>query len=498
MNGINKATVGVVFGIALFYTAVSLVLTVSGTMDAGSATIRLLAPHGDVLYIDNGDLGLLSVFDDIYARLAELAGDSDLVPVVLEIIGFLLAAAGMCTSWALGVSGTENPAQYLWTHRPNAFARAILAPWGLIPACWGKSKPLVVLPVLVLPLYAPWALAMSAVIVIPFVLMRAIAGARIRSARKKEKSLASADRMAVCPKCKRSFDLPKVRCRCGLVLDYPLPNRYGYKVHTCNNGHDIPCVKGKRSDLRTVCPYCGEPIETREAKPTTFALVGAQGAGKTTLMLAAVSEISQASRSRSIGADPVTPGISKDMVAAKDSIPRSAQGELDSECLFIRSNDLDDRELVFNDISGTEFEPREGKSIFQEYYRYCDGIVFVFDANALSRGRGQTPMEVFDSFYSIYNLVMGVGPGSVSDTPFAVVAAKTDILDHPLRAGDVRPFLIDKGQDSFVKTVESVFSDVRYFSVSSIGDSSGAAAPFWWVVGISDPELASKVPVESP
>ena len=65
MNGINKATVGVVFGIALYYTAVSLVLTVSGTMDAGSATIRLLAPHGDVLYIDNGDLGLLSVFDDI-------------------------------------------------------------------------------------------------------------------------------------------------------------------------------------------------------------------------------------------------------------------------------------------------------------------------------------------------------------------------------------------------------------------------------------------------
>lgn len=495
MNGINKATVGVVFGIALLYGAASLVLSVSGTMDTGSATLRLLAPHDGEMYYDLSD-GLGGVVD-AYRDFIELFGDGDTIAVVLEVLGFVLAVAGMATGWSLGVKGTDNPAQYLWTHRPNAVARGILAPFGLIPACYERAKPLVIVPVVLLPFYVVWAVLLTLALIIPFLVMRLIIGSRIRSAAKKERE-APEDRHAVCPKCKRDFDMPKVKCTCGLILDYPLPNRYGFKVHTCNNGHDMPCVKGKRGDLRTVCPYCGEDIETREARPVTFALVGAQGAGKTTLMLSAVSEITKVARSRSIGTDAATPGISKDMVAAKESVARTAQGELDSECLFIRSTGLDDRELVFNDISGAEFEPREGKAIFEEYYRYCDGIVFVIDSNALVRGRGQTPMEVFDSFYSIYTRVLGIGPGAVSKTPLAIVASKTDILESPVQSSDVRALLLDNGQEQFVKVVEGVFSDIRYFAASSTGDDGrSAAAPFWWIVAKTDKELADKVPVLS-
>jgi len=41
-----------------------------------------------------------------------------------------------------------------------------------------------------------------------------------------------------------------------------------------------------------------------------------------------------------------------------------------------------------------------------------------------------------------------------------------------------------------------LFSNVRYFSVSSTGeDCMSAARPIWWIVSESDPELASAVPI---
>ena len=71
-------------------------------------------------------------------------------------------------------------------------------------------------------------------------------------------------------------------------------------------------------------------------------------------------------------------------------------------------------------------------------------------------------------------------------------------MSPPLQNANVRKFLIDNGQEGFVKVLESVFSDVRYFAASSVGeDCKSAAAPFWWIVGKSDQELASRVPVLS-
>ena len=45
--------------------------------------------------------------------------------------------------------------------------------------------------------------------------------------------------------------------------------------------------------------------------------------------------------------------------------------------------------------------------------------------------------------------------------------------------------------------LESLFSDVRYFAVSSYGDDCmSAARPFWWIVSKTDQELAGAVPIE--
>ena len=340
---------------------------------------------------------------------------------------------------------------------------------------------------------------MTVFLIIPFAVMRAVIGARIRSAAKREgREYEKSTQYAVCPKCKRNFVRPKVKCKCGLDLDYPVPNAYGYKYHVCNNGHEIPCTSGKRSNLRTICPYCGADIETREAMPVSVAMVGAVGSGKTTMMLAAVDTITKMARTRDVSVEAVTPGVSKQAVMAKDVAPKTAPGELDTECLFLRSRTMQDKELMINDISGQEFEPREGKALFEEYYTYTDGIVFAFDPMSLTRQRrGAMPMDVFESFHFMYSQITGTSPNKVSDVPMAVVATKNDIVSPRLADKDVRRFLIENGQDGFVRVLESLFSDVRYFAVSSFGDDCmSAARPFWWIVSKTDQELAGAVPIE--
>lgn len=505
MNGMNKAIVGVVFGIALIYSALSLVLTVQNLMETGVVSMYLFLPHGGELGLDLGEyIGPLTDSYDSFLSLigGYLTDDADvlkIIELVLVLLGFVLAALGMATKPSLDCKGVQNPAQYLWTHRPRAAARCLAAPWGLLTVCWDRAKPLVIVPIILLPFYAFWSLFMTLFLIIPFAVVKAVIGSRIRSAAKREgREYEKTTQFAVCPKCKRNFVRPKIKCRCGLDLDYPVPNEYGYKYHVCNNGHEIPCTSGKRSGLRTICPYCGADIETREAMPVSIAMVGAVGSGKTTMMLAAVDTITKMARTRDVSVEAVTPGVSKQAVVAKDVAPKTAPGELDTECIFLRSRTLPDKELLINDISGQEFEPRDGKNLFEEYYTYTDGIVFAFDPMSLTRQRkGSTPMDVFESFHFMYTQITGTSPNKVSDVPMAVVATRNDIVNPTLTDSTVRKYLIDNGQDGFVKVLESLFSDVRYFAVTSYGDDcSSAARPFWWIVSKTDQELADAVPIE--
>ena len=305
MKGMNKAIVGVVFGIALIYAALSLVLTVQNLMETGVVSMFLFFPHGEELGIDLGEyVGFLTGAYDSFLSLIGVsitgdAGTLKIIELALVLLGFVLAVLGMVTKPSLDCTGTTNPAQYLWTHRPSSAARCLAAPWGLLAACWDKSKPLVIVPIILLPFYAFWSLMLTVFLIVPYAVVRIAIGAKIKSAAKREgREYEKSTQFAVCPKCKRNFERPKVKCKCGLDLDYPVPNEYGYKYHVCNNGHEIPCTSGKRSGLRTICPYCGSDIETREAMPVSVAMVGAVGSGKTTMMLAAGRGTSPSRRSR--------------------------------------------------------------------------------------------------------------------------------------------------------------------------------------------------------
>ena len=97
----------------------------------------------------------------------------------------------------------------------------------------------------------------------------------------------------------------------------------------------------------------------------------------------------------------------------------------------------------------------------------------------------------------MFSQITGSSPNKVSDVPMAVVATKCDIVSPQLKDKDVRRYLMENGQDGFVRVLESLFSDVRYFAVSSYGDDcSSAARPFWWIVSKTDKELAEAVPID--
>ncbi len=472
MNGTNKAIIGAVYGVAIAYAAVAFVLTVlSFEGDAGTTIPGIAVIHGP--------------YSSFVAPLS--------VNFAVALIGIVLSIAGMFTSEPLDVMGRTNPVQYLWTHRPNAFIRCLGAPWGLISSLWKRSKALAIIPVVLLPFYAVWSVIITLALIVPFIVARLIVSAKISSATNKERrDYREHTGFGVCPECMRDFARPQVVCSCGLILDYPVPGIYGIKTQTCNNGDEIGCTAGSRTDLKTRCPYCMHDIETQEAHPICVALAGATGSGKTTLMLAGVDSLMTRAKRTGMPCQATSKGLSTEARYSKDVVSATEPGEKVSQCVFFKPMGKHETELVINDIAGTEFKPSLDKSLFEEYYKYVDGVIFVVDPTRLGSADGPDVAETFNTFYGMYSLIKGARPGTVFGSRLAIVATRQDATK--LEDESVREFLIGRGEESFVNTAETVFRNVRYFSVCSTGrNSSSAARPFIWIIESSDQALAESL-----
>jgi len=511
MNGTSKTMMAIVSMIALLYSALCFYLTLKHLYaneplrfylffpineTAGFCVSDILAKYGITDFTVYYDQFINKVMSYLPASVEKY---SFWIKFAMVICGFLLAVCGFLTKEAIDCKGKTNPAEYLWTHRPMATLRALALPWDIIVAAWKRFKPLVVIPIILLPFYAPWAIFITIMLIFPFVICKAyISGKIMAASRKERRDFAKNTEYGVCPNCKRDFQRPVVKCRCGLVIEYPVPNRYGYAYHTCNNGHDIPCTAGKRGELRTFCPHCGDKIVTREAKPLAISFVGAVGSGKTTFMLAAVQSITDNAKMRGVSVELPSKALTKNDLNSRDYAPKTVPGELESRCMFLSASDLRGREIVFNDISGEEFKPRADKILFEEYYNYTDGFIFVFDPMTLKKEYlKDSPTDVFTTFHAMYTNITHTNPKSAIDVPLAIVATRRDLTKPTLRDDDVRQYLIDNKQEMFVHLMETVFKDVRYFSVQATGDGYGSAIrPVWWIAEKTDPELVKKIPTQ--
>ena len=439
--------------------------------------------------------------------LADYVGDA-IATLLFFAIGVALVIMGLFSKPSGNCKGPESdPREYIFTHRRLAPLKILAMPWNAITACWNFKKVPVIIPIIFLPLMAPFALYADVLLIVIYVIAAPVMALRIRSAAAKDKEVYDdAVGVAICPKCKRTFYQPKVKCKCGSVFDYPVPDRHGLVEHTCNKGHSMPCTNenGARGRLACVCPHCNMDIPLHEAKPTVFSMVGASGSGKTAMMVSAAEIIAAKAKSKAFITELSTPGISPNMQAIKDILPPTVSGELDTECMFVWSRELDARELMFNDISGGEFEPKEDKVIFQDYYKYTDGFVFAIDPMAvMAFHKSDSPIKsnkttvsgTLESFYSIFTMVTGASPSARSGVPVAVVLTK---MDNPRVAAAIREngaegFLRAYGEGDFVRNMQIMFTDVKYFTVSSVGGEANAHEPFLWITAKKDKTFVSKL-----
>ncbi|MCL2148872.1 MAG: GTPase domain-containing protein [Methanomassiliicoccaceae archaeon] len=510
MNNTNRALMGTLIGIALFYAAFSYLFTVLDLSDVAKPLRVVIDPFGIF-----GGASAPDALHDAYWGLAGLytglAGDDNgrYLAIALLSAGLALVVAGCASKPTRDLKGPpEDPQEYLFTHRPRAFLWCLMAPWNILTVCWRMKKVPVVLPILLLPFMLPFALMMDVILAVLFLAAWAVMTVRIRLAAAKDNEAYERDaQYAVCPKCKRNFHKPDVKCRCGLVIPFPAPDRHGVRYHTCNRGHKIPSTNadGVRAGLKAVCPHCKGEMLTHEAKPLVISLVGSVGSGKTTLMLSAVESIAALAKEKGIVTEIATPGISADAQRRKASVSPTHPGELDSEYFFLRSRDLPEKEVVINDISGTEFYPDRDKVLFEEYYRYNDGIILTVDplevmalhrSQSPTKGSKNTPVSTLESFYHMYTEINGYGPAVKSTVPMAVVLTKMD--DPKVRQQvDAEPspeaFLKRHGHKMMVDIVGTAFEDVRYFKVASLGDAVDAMAPFAWILAENDPDLKHRL-----
>lgn len=513
MNKTNQALMGTLLGIALVMVAASFIFTIMDIHGAAAfSEFRIDFSPFDIF----GDLNMPESIHgaywsllEFYTQFVEDFESKKYLIMALLSIGFALVLAGCASRPTRNLKGgNEDPQEYLFTHRPKAFLRCLMMPWNILVAAWNLKKVPVILPIIFLPFMLPFALMADIILIPVFAVLWVIMELRIRSAASKDKEKYDRDtQYAVCPKCKRNFYQPNIKCKCGLILSYPVPDKHGIKYHTCNNGHKIPCTNkdDARSQLKAVCPYCNGDILTHEAKPLVISMVGSVNSGKSTMMVSAVESIAATAKEKGILCEIISEDISHDAQRSKSRIVPTQPGELDSQCFFLRSRDMPEKEVMINDISGMEFQPDEEKIFFEEYYRYNDGMIFAVDpleitalyhSQSPTKGSKDTPVAIFESFYYMYTEINGYGPAVKSTVPLAIVLTK---MDDPKVKGLVnaekspKDFLEKYGGKSICDIAESAFQNVRYFAVASLGDNINAADPFVWILSENDKDLKSKL-----
>jgi len=300
------------------------------------------------------------------------------------------------------------------------------------------------------------------------------------------------------PGCFGHTQLPIVECRCGRFHLDLKPGHYGVVRRRCTCGALIPTTATRATPtLRLRCPWCREPLWPGSMldRNIRVAMVGAKGAGKTSVVNAGIRAIGATVAHTGGGLELLTPhkpdGGAVPCIAARITFRR--------RCATLH---------VF-DAPGEIFE----NSVYQarlNYLRETQSVVLVIDAIALpwiaaridnlrSEDGGAVDPEL------TYHAVVAQLADDRVDLrrrSLAVVLHKADLLEVYFRgrgpapgSENVKQWLAEYGHRNLVQACERDFGEVRYFLTSS--DSKGATSPgaaLRWLVesaGFALPNIAS-------
>ena len=336
-----------------------------------------------------------------------------------------------------------------------------------------------------------------------------------------------------CPKCYTTFKLPVFECpNCGTKHSKLYPGRCGLLFAKCSCGHFIPCAPvSKRKELKSYCPKCDYALAGSNIKALTVQVIGGNSSGKTAFIAAFQHQYVEAVESsgiRNVSTSPTDDFKELERMYHSGRTVKSSSDEVRAYYILHGGKGSSDDGIVIYDV------PDE--VILSEQYErnplnfaYSDGIIIIIDplsvrsvrkeceattGSASTKGFSDDSTEdIVVHFINKYSEVAGRLARKMSDTPVAVVIAKTDLTSIRRKTGSVkikaefsanqnkypsldnardimcRRYLADIGLANVINNLDSVFSRVSYFPVSSIGhcedgspfDPQNIISPIGWL-----------------
>lgn len=316
-----------------------------------------------------------------------------------------------------------------------------------------------------------------------------------------------------CPKCYATFKLPVFECpKCGAHHAKLYPGRCGLIWAKCSCGKFISCSSlSKRKMLKSYCPKCGHELAGSSVDALTIQIVGGNSSGKTAYI--AAFQHCFLERAASLGVSSLTTSPQNDFLRL-EKMYQSGQVEKSDgntvQAFHILHNDKwhSDSGIIIYDV------PDE--IILSEQYErnplnfaYSNGVIIIIDPISIAPVRKECAFaagpqsikgfsddsaeEIIVHFINKYSEVAGRSAKKMSDMPIAVVISKTDLppinqhigIDairatlssdnaslsgfEEVRNNACRNYLSNIGLSNALNNLESVFSRVAYFPVSSMG-----------------------------
>lgn len=319
-----------------------------------------------------------------------------------------------------------------------------------------------------------------------------------------------------CPHCYWTFMVPGYICpACGRIHKDLVPGRTGILTARCVCGKFLPsALPVGRSRLDSVCPECAGPLAAAGAREFSVQLIGGNNSGKTAYLAAfqhicrmagengGKAEIWPFPEEKFLELESMFMGgytleSSKTSVQTYSMVRRYLNGRKESIVIY----DIPDEVL----ISGIyEQNPLN--------FAYSNGILVVFDPASMrsvrkeSERRGEKLQEgsyspdewemedVIIEFIQQFSRLNNRPSSRMTKTPLAVMINKSDLKavndrigreavmqryrSNPAAYGNdilaaqseaCREYMISLGLSNVINNLESVFSNIRYFSVSAMG-----------------------------
>lgn len=347
------------------------------------------------------------------------------------------------------------------------------------------------------------------------------------------------------PSCQASFLVPHYACpNCGELHTWLVPGKYGILKRTCNCGEKIPTTfLNGRGNLQAFCPECGLSLSgNTSSRQYAIPVIGGPSVGKTCYINMAIDNlINVVAPQKGWELSFITEEDERTYKNTSDSMKkgiRPLKTESDALTAYQLALKLPDekigRRIYVYDIAGEMFSS-SGDVQRNNAYSYADGFIFLIDPLSIARFAMEMEDKIniesygvstkdFDDILNIMliNLekIFGLSSKDVLKLNLAVVINKTDIpgleekvgetaiqnyiSEHPectnaLEAKNVvcKDFLEKYESGNFVRSAESKFKQVQYFTCSALGhnkegipfEGKNVDEPLMWILSKVDKSI---------